>query len=318
MKFILPAALLPVVLAIACNNAASRKAKVDEAASTEQLNTRLASVESANNLSNADSVAVRNDEQPNQQPAAPGKKQTTGVAHTLTAANPDWDKKIVKTADVSVEVKDFKGYTGLLYQKVRAAGGYIAREEQNGSVYKIENNITIKVPVDRFDETVLRLASDSDKLVSKKISAEDVTMQLVDTKSRLETRKEVRQRYLELLKQAHSMKDILQVQNEINQLQEEMDGAAGRIAYLGHAAAYSTINLNFYQVLDASVRNDVEPSFLHKVSGAFKDGWNWFSALTVGLVGLWPLLLAGLLAVMWWRKRPHSLRQAPASSITKG
>jgi hypothetical protein len=219
------------------------------------------------------------------------------------SANPDWDKKIVKTANISVEVKSFKLYTGLLYQKIRAAGGYISQEEQNESAYKIENNITIKVPVDRFDETVMQLASDSDKLVSKRISAEDVTMQLVDTKSRLETKKEVRERYLDLLKQAHSMKDILQVQNEINQVQEEMDGAAGRIAYLGHAAAYSTINLNFYQVLDASVQHDVEPTLLQKLSSAFKAGWFWVTSLLVGLIGLWPLLLAGALGFMWWKRR---------------
>jgi hypothetical protein len=128
-------------------------------------------------------------------------------------------------------------------------------------------------------------------------------MQLVDTKSRLETKKEVRERYLDLLKQAHSMKDILQVQNEINQVQEEMDGAAGRIAYLGHAAAYSTINLNFYQVLDASVQHDVEPTLLQKLSSAFKAGWFWVTSLLVGLIGLWPLLLAGALGFMWWKRR---------------
>jgi len=265
-----------------------------------------------------DSAAVSGgnaDEQTDEKADAPKQKGVTTVKGQPTpAANPDWDKKIVKTADLSIEVPHFKAYTDRLHQQVRAAGGYIAQEEQQESTYKIENTITIKVPVDRFDETVLQLASDSDKLVSKKVTAEDVTMQLVDTRSRLETKREVRERYLELLKQAHSMKDILQVQNEINGLQEEIDGAAGRIAYLGHAAAYSTINLNFYQVLDPSARNNVEPSFFGKLNGAFKEGWHWLSSLVIGLVGLWPLLVAALLGLAWWRKRSRGYAKSKVAA----
>lgn len=304
MKFILPVALLPVVLAIACNR---RSAQVSE--SHEALAKQLTDKEADMSVS-ADSTAVAylgTGDQTDQKAGAPKQQGlATGTGQMQLSPNPDWDKKIVKTANLSIEVPHFRVYTDRLHQQVRAAGGYIAQEEQQESAYKIENTITIKVPVDRFDETVLQLAGDSDKLVSKRITAEDVTMQIVDTKSRLETKREVRQRYLELLKQAHSMKDILQVQDEINNLQEEMDGAAGRIAYLGHAAAYSTINLNFYQVLDPAAKNTEEPSFLRKLKEAFKDGWNWMSSAIVGMVGLWPLLLAVLTAVIWWRKRPRN------------
>jgi len=312
MKFILPAALLAAVLAIACNNA-SMEAK---AKNPDLTGRRLAGNE---DYKTADTAALSSAyaEEPAGHPADAPKQQggAIGKGHPQIAANPDWDKKIVKTADLSVEVPHFRTYLERLHQQVKAMGGYIAQEEQQESTYKIENSITIKVPVERFDEMVLQLAADSDKLVSKKITAEDVTMQLVDTRSRLETKREVRERYLELLKQAHSMKDILQVQNEINSLQEEMDGAAGRIAYLGHAAAYSTINLNFYQVLDPSAKTNEEPSFLHKLSGAFREGWYLLSSLMIALVGAWPLLLGALAGLMWWRKRSRNYAKSkvPAS-----
>jgi len=96
--------------------------------------------------------------------------------------------------------------------------------------------MTIKVPVANFDDLLLQLPADSDKLVDKKISSQDVTMEVVDTKSRLETKREVRERYLELLRQAHKMEDILAVQSEINNIQQDMDQASGRIAWLGHSA----------------------------------------------------------------------------------
>jgi hypothetical protein len=140
-------------------------------------------------------------------------------------------------------------------------------------------------------------------LVEKKISSEDVTTQLVDTRSRLETKKEVRERYLELLRQAKSMKDILAVHDVINGVQEEMDAAAGRIAYLGHSAAFSTINLKFYQVLDATVKDDPTPTFWHKLKDSVNEGWNWMSSFVLGLTSIWPLVLLGGLGWMIVRRR---------------
>jgi len=284
MKFIIPAASLLVALAIACNNT------LQKAPSPEEKQEAFKDGAMSADSTRADEVAA-------------GNQIANGTGQPKLIKNADWDKKIVKTADVSVDVRNFQRYTERLHEKVKAAGGYIAQEEQSANGYKIENTVRIMVPVERFDETVMQLAADSDRLVNKKISSEDVTAEVIDTKSRLETKKEVRERYLELLKQAHSVKDILAVQEEINGIQEDLDAAAGRIAYLSHAATYSTINLTFYQVLDPTVKNDAEPGFLHKIGNAFKDGWNWASLLVIGLVNLWPLLLTILLAVMWLRKR---------------
>ena len=149
----------------------------------------------------------------------------TGVANTAST-NPDWDKKIVKTANLKLEVKNYKSFNELLHRVIKQSGGYIAQEEQSQSGYQIGNTVSIKVPVAQFEETLSQIGSDSDKLVEKRISAEDVTMQVIDTKSRLETKREVRERYLDLLKQARNMDEILKVQNEINDIQEQMEGAA--------------------------------------------------------------------------------------------
>lgn len=162
-------------------------------------------------------------------PAGVSTAQANQPGATAAQANPDWDKKIVKTANLQLEVKNYRSFYDQLHQAVRQSGGYIAQEEQSQSSYKIENTVSIKVPVARFDEFLSQLASDSDRLVEKKFNAEDVTLDIVDTKSRLETKREVRERYPELLREARNMNDILKVQHEISDIQEEMEGAAGRI-----------------------------------------------------------------------------------------
>ena len=58
------------------------------------------------------------------------------------------------------------------------------------------------MPVDKFDELVNSFAGENTKLVEKNIATEDVTGEVVDTRAKAGGKKQVRDRYLELLKQA--------------------------------------------------------------------------------------------------------------------
>ncbi len=233
-------------------------------------------------------------------------------------ANPDWDRKIVKTADLTIETKSFARFADRLHRLVRDNVGYIAQEEQTQSALRIDNTVSIKVPVDRFDEFVQQLPADSDQLTDKKVTSQDVSMEVVDTKSRLETKKEVRERYLDLLRQAHNMKDILSMQQEIDGLQEEMDAASGRINFLSHAAAFSTVNLKFFQILNPNAIETptTEPGFLHKIKLAFLAGWEALSSLLLGLLTVWPLWLAAALGLAAWRRYQSRTAQTSRASRT--
>jgi hypothetical protein len=309
-KFIL-AALLPVLF-IACKDARFKNAASEAKAvelSPKSLSSTLTS--DARQMA-ADTTGVAQDPgnagQPQQGPGL--QKDQAPAGGRAPQANPDWDKKIVKTADLQLEVRNYQAFSNLVQAAVKRCGGYIGKEEQSRSDYKIENTVIIKVPVEQFDEAIAQLTnpSDSNRLAEKKISSEDVTLEVVDTKSRMEAKLQVRARYLELLKQARTMSDILKVQDEINGIQEEIEAASGRIGYLSHAAAYSTINLNFFQVLNAGAKNDPEPSFFRRIRGAFGDGWDWSSGAMIGIVSLWPLWLVLFSLWLGFRKWRYSSR----------
>ncbi len=231
------------------------------------------------------------------QPGDPQQTKQPAKPSQSPESKPDWNKKIIKTAALNVEVKDYQKFNQLAHSSANQFGGYIADEQQTETEYKIENIITVKIPVDQFQSAVDFLTTGDGKINEKKISSEDVTTQYVDTKSRLEAKKQVRLRYLDLLKQAKNMEEILQVQNEINDIQEEIESAAGRINYLSNASAMSTINLTFYQVLNASAKDADHISFWTKTKTAFASGWNGLGDVLVGIVYIWPLLIGIVLAV---------------------
>ncbi len=240
---------------------------------------------------------------------SPAPTDSSGTpVQTPVASNPDWDSKIIKTGNLKLEIKDFKKYNEYVHLSVKQYGAYIAQEDQNLTDEKSETTITIKVPVAQFEPMMNKLPADDSKVMEKKISTEDVTGEVVDTKSRLEAKKQMRLKYLEFLKQSKNMEEVLQVQNEINSIQEQIESAAGRVAFLNNQSAMSTINLTFYQPLEGFKPTDVTPSFLTRVGHAFKTGVSWIAELLVGLVSVWPLLLIVLAAYFGWKK----LRNAKA------
>ena len=315
MKLIYSTAFIAVMsIALSCNNAYKEEAKSPQ---LKTSNIEIAKVEeSARGIVN-ESYEIAGDQAADstakQEPPGAGnpKKQPS-----LPQQYIDWDKKIIKNASINAEVKDYKSFYASLREKVKSVGGYIAQEEQNQSDYKIENSITIKVPVDQFDDALVKVTANTEKINERKVTSSDVTTEVVDTKSRMETKRQVRSRYLDLMKQAKNMEEILRVQSEINGVQEEIESAAGRIEYLGHASTFSTINMTFFQVLNVSAKDKDTPSFGAELADSFSVGWKWIRDLFIGIVAIWPLFfLVAFVVIMYKRTK---LRKGKLDLIQTG
>jgi Domain of unknown function (DUF4349) len=252
---------------------------------------------------------------PKQQPGSPQQKtKTPATSHSENKT--DWNKKIIKTATLNLETADYDVFSKKISDAATRFGGYVADEQQTETEYKIENVLTLKVPVDQFQNTVDFLTTGETKINEKKITSEDVTTQYVDTKSRLEAKRAARMRYLDFLKQAKNMEEMLQVQNEIDAIQEEIESAAGRINYLSNASAMSTIHLIYYKVLNPSKEVDANPGFFKDVKNAFITGWKGVGEVVVGLMYLWPLILV-VAVVVWYIRRVSFSKKATVAVVKK-
>ena len=286
-------ALMAIALFISCKNE-SKKGNIDTL--TDLVNNEKPKPEDDVNKSGIIGKVSDKPAAPQEEPDKAKKNQQGPVVKQ------DWDKKIIKTANLNLEVKDYNVYNTSLREKLKQFGGYIAQEEQSQSEYKIENIITIKTPVDQFDNAVNSISSNVKELNEKKITSEDVTTEVIDTRSRLEAKKQVRLRYLDLLKQAKNMEEILSVQSEINGIQEQIESAAGRMEYLQHSSSFSTIHLTFYQVLNGAAIDNDKPTFSTRITNAFRFGWNWIGELSIGIVSIWPLLLAVFGIIIFYKR----------------
>lgn len=249
---------------------------------------------------------IQKEEELNKTPMDSATTQAGTKEKKQPSSNIDWDKKIIRTAHLSIEIKDYKRYSTDLNALVKRYGGYIATEQETKNDDRIENRVTIKVPVGEFQEVMTAINNSGEKIIDRKISSEDVTTEVIDTKSRIQAKKNIRQRYIDFLQQAKSMEDILQIQSEINEVQEEIEMAAGRVEYLNHSSAYSTIELYYFQILKASATND-KPTFGSKVSDAFMGGWEVLKHLLLVVVTIWPVWIICILGFIFYRRRKQVL-----------
>lgn len=208
----------------------------------------------------------------------------------------DTETKIIKTATVRIEVDNYNATIKQIQKQVLKFHATIISENEHSYGYGIENYMTISVKNTLFDSLLNRLINEQ-KVVSKEVSAQDVTEEYVDITTRLNSKKVVRDRYVELLKQAHNIKDIVTVEEQLRNIQEEIEAKEGRLKYLNTRVSFSTINLTIYE----HDSNLYEPGFFKKIGNAVSGGWDGLKIFVIAMLYLWPLWLICVAVLIWLR-----------------
>lgn len=216
------------------------------------------------------------------------------------------EQQLIKTGDVSLIVADYKATRPKLLAFVKQAKGYVSSDSEENSSYRTGARLQLRVPQQNFDTLLTQIVGLATMVENKSISVQDVTAEFVDIKARLRTKREVEQRYVEILKQAKNVKEILEVESHLRQLREEIEAKEGRLKYLRSQVGYSTIQLSVYQRHTESV---YEPSFFGEIGTAISGGWKGIQTFVIGLVYIWPFLLIFAL-VFWFIRRKVKQRKA--------
>lgn len=190
---------------------------------------------------------------------------------------------------------------------LRQCDGHIDADREYSIPGRISHTLTVRVPSDRFETFVDALSEGVGVFEDKSITSRDVTAEYIDVVARMKTKKELEQRYLDLLRQANSLKEIIDIETALGNIRAEIESMEGQIRYLTHQTDYATLQLTYYK----TVAN--KPVFGNKFSNGFVNGWNNLIWFFVGLVNIWPfviLLPLGILLIIRWVKRRRAKRGA--------
>jgi hypothetical protein len=151
--------------------------------------------------------------------------------------------------------------------------------------------------------------SGPDKVISKSVNANDVTEQYYDVKIRLENERQVEKRYLELLAQARTVKDILDIEEKLGKVRQEIESKEGRLRYLDDQVGYSTLNIWIYQKKDIKYEPADRDGFGQRLKKSLHKGWQGFVDFVLFFLRIWPLWIIGLIIwrlIVWINRRSRN------------
>jgi hypothetical protein len=165
------------------------------------------------------------------------------ASHTVDG--PHDSTKIIRTADLTLAVYQVEKGLSAVDQIARETGGYLS--------LRADQQLTIRVPRERFDEALRRIELLGDVL-HRSITAEDVTDDYVDLDMRLRNALLVRTRLEKLLETA-AVRDAVEIEKELARVTEDIERLEGKLKLLGDRIAYSTITVSFEPAHEQQVHN---------------------------------------------------------------
>lgn len=210
------------------------------------------------------------------------------------------ERKLIKTGDVSFETSDLSATRNHIEQVLKKYNGYISTDNEYKSSQSITTSLTVRIPSKNFDAFLNEISSKVTRFDNKNISVNDVTEQFLDVEARLKVKKELEQRYSEILKKASSVKEIIEVERELNNVRLEIESMEGRLKYLQNQVSYSTLTIRFYK---KEVSKTYSKSFGRRIADAFGNGIDNIKWFFIGLVNIWPFILLITLLVIFIKKR---------------
>ncbi len=211
--------------------------------------------------------------------------------------NTEYERKLIRTGNVTLEVKTVSDAEEKITAWAKSLGGYIT----NANTWENGANFTVRVPSERFDDAMVQ-TDEFGRVTNRSVSSQDVSDNYYDLQSRLETKYILRDKLTGYLNQAKDIKDLLEIERQLNSVLEDIDSTEGRFKRLSGQIDYSTIyiNMQFERGKDEGgiILPDVKNSWNEFVSTVVSFFWGLLKVIFYIVIFGIPLI--ALAAFLFW------------------
>lgn len=203
--------------------------------------------------------------------SAPQGEATSGGDDTLPSSS-EFDRKIIFTANMSIEASDVSKAFDQASSSARSNGGYLERSSFSNATDEEDRSasLTIRVPVQNYESLLASLrALEGGRVITEGSESAEVTEQYTDLQSRLRNLQSTEQQYLLLLKEAKTIQEILTVQDRLSSVRSQIEQIQGRLKVLDGLTEFATIEVRISPVL-AKVE---EPKGGLQLTEVWEESW---------------------------------------------
>ena len=254
---------------------------------------------SADGFASSDSVSVN---------SLTTENSSTSDVQSYTGDEPDVsdlseksETKTIYSGYETIETTTFDSTYAAVKGIVYEGDGYIESDYLDYDDYGMTDDefrsayLDIRVPEDKFDETLDRIENLDDIVITNKhIDAVDVTDETMTLESRLETAKSKLARLESIQESATTIDERLSVLDRITYQEEEIASLTDRIESYDDRVSYSSIGVTIEETNPLEIKSTAV-GYGAKLSEAFVNGWNsgaeFFGSLLLVIVGNWLVIV---------------------------
>ena len=228
-------------------------------------------------------------------PPPPPPPQTSAKSKGL------YSQKLIKNGELTISSKDIELTKALIYRFVKDCNGYVTNEnlvKNEGSSYL---EISLNIQASHFDNFLQLLDSSKLNIVSSTYSVNDISLKYIDDSTRLQNKKKLEKKYLDLLSKTNDIKSLLDIEEKLEEIQSDIEVKEGQLKLLDKQIAFSEFTLKIEKSI-SNLSYDDSNKFMYKVGKGIVQGWDGIKSVLVFFITIWPLYVLITIILLFIRQ----------------
>lgn len=229
------------------------------------------------------------------------------------------ERLVIQNVSLSLTVTNPQESQQNISRLAESLGGYVVttnlrQEYTENGVKTPRGSITVRVPQEKLDDALQQIKAGAIEINNENRSGQDVTREYTDLASRLRNLENAEKQLTQIMEQAKSAEETLNVFNQLTSIREQIEVIKGQMQYYEQAAALSAIEIDL--IAEASVQplqvggwrpQGTARDALQMLINFLKGFGDFLIFLVIFLLPV-GLILLGCLALLWrglrwvWRK----------------
>ncbi|MGN0346971.1 MAG: DUF4349 domain-containing protein [Lachnospiraceae bacterium] len=181
----------------------------------------------------------------------------------------DTSRKLITTANYSVETDEFDDFTQRIENKAAALGGYVENVNVQNDARDVRSaNYVIRIPEANLNSFV-EMVSENSNVTYRSTRVDDVTLSYVDLESRIFVLRTEESRLLQMLEEAEDVETMIMVESRLSEVQCDIESMESQLRTFDNRINYSTIYLDVQEVKVFTVVE--EQTIGEKIAQGFKN-----------------------------------------------
>ncbi len=257
-------------------------------------------------------------------------QENAGLAHLNAPADSAGvvpDRKLIRNAELGLTVADVRTAAEQIRRITEAGRGEVDNLEANEAGGAVSATLVVRVPASGLVAALAEYKKLAVRTDHEQVSGRDVTREFYDNEAHMRNLRAEEEQYLTIMKQAHSVTDILQVSEKLSDVRDRIERLQAQIQIMTHDVEMSAVGITLTQESDTRVLGiRWRPLYNAKIStrellAGLGEWTDWVVALLIKLplILLWTLTVGGLLWGVWKVGRavwPRFVKAKNAGSTT--